>query len=275
MATIGGTINNPAGRRISHKGISRITGIIIQSSALFGLSLISIDPDLSFSDFINTDFDAARMDRLVRERRKSTVNTLGHGIEFKTLAEKYGAEYESATEAALPAIANLTVDTADGDAVANWDDFASATSYLYKLFVYGEQQMMAHGTTVSSSLVLADLDPGTYTLRIKAKGAADVSLSKWTDFSFTIPAAEPANLTVGTITATGATGNWDDYPTATGYDYEIRTAVGDTLVTSGTVVPSTKAVTGLTTATNYVFKVRATFAAGDPTAWASAAFTTA
>lgn len=249
--------------------------MILRSSSLFGLLLVSID-NPTFGDYIDTDYDANVMDQLIKQRRKSTMNTLGHGVRFQTLAEKYGAEFETSADAALTAIAGLTTTSVtDVSATGDWTDFASAASYSYEVLLASNSEVIASGSVVASTTPITGLTPGTaYILKVRALDASDVVISSWTSSEFTTGLAAPTNLTVGTITATGATGDWDDYPSATGYDYEIRKASDDSLVTSGSVVPSTKAVTGLTTATNYIFKVRATLAVGGPTAFVSTPFTT-
>lgn len=162
--------------------------MIIRSSSLFGLNLITTGATPTFGDFVNTDYDAAVMERLVRERRRSSVNTLGHGVQFQTIAEKYGATYETPAEALLPSIANLAIaDLLDVSATGNWDDFALATGYQYVLVKQSDPYTpVLSGSVVASTVPLTPLTQLTsYTLKVRATGANSTILSKWTSVDFT------------------------------------------------------------------------------------------
>lgn len=80
-------------------------------------------------------------------------------------------------------------------------------------------------------------------------------------------------LVVNTITTTTATGDWDDFPNALNYEYQVLN--GTTVVQSGTVVPSTVNLTGLTINTAYTLKVRGILPSNGYTNWASITFNTA
>lgn len=72
------------------------------------------------------------------------------------------------------------------------------------------------------------------------------------------PLAPPSGLAASAITATGVTLNWNAVPGATGYTVEKSSDGGSTWTSAGAdPTAATLAVTGLTTATSYQFRVRA------------------
>lgn len=101
-------------------------------------------------------------------------------------------------------------------------------------------------------------------------------------FSSSTATAGPAGVLVDTIAATTATGNWTEVvkTVPVTYRWYVATAADPTTsVVGGTVEDvDTVAITGLTTATEYIFKVRAEWTIGGTTYftdYASDDFTTA
>lgn len=92
-----------------------------------------------------------------------------------------------------------------------------------------------------------------------------------TTFSYAT-CARPANLTASNVLTTSATISWTG--NATGYEYELLSSTGGPVVSNTTTATSVN-LTGLTTYTEYLFRVRANCTPADISDWSTYTLTTA
>lgn len=152
--------------------------------------------------------------------------------------------YNKATELDAPVL-SVTEQFSDGFTIS-WPAVQNAAGYRYVFETEAEQ-----GTT-DTSLTFSDLDPGTYTVQVKAVPVS----SDWTDSGFTtimvtVEAAAPSKLETPVLSVTeqsddGFTVSWQAVEHAAGYSYvfgvdaEQRTTY--TSVTFGSLEPGTYTV---------------------------------
>lgn len=152
--------------------------------------------------------------------------------------------YNKATELDAPVL-SVTEQFSDGFTIS-WPAVQNAAGYRYVFETEAEQ------STTDTSLTFSDLDPGTYTVQVKAVPVS----SDWTDSGFTtimvtVEAAAPSKLETPVLSVTeqsddGFTVSWQAVEHAAGYSYvfgddaEQRTT--DTSVTFGSLEPGTYTV---------------------------------
>ena len=161
-----------------------------------------------------------------------------------TSCDKIQDAYNKATELDAPVL-SVTEQFSDGFTIS-WPAVQNAAGYRYVFETEAEQ-----GTT-DTSLTFSNLDPGTYTVQVKAVPVS----SDWTDSGFTtimvtVEAAAPSKLETPVLSVTeqsddGFTVSWQAVEHAAGYSYvfgddaEQRTT--DTSVTFGSLEPGTYTV---------------------------------
>lgn len=111
-------------------------------------------------------------------------------------------------------------------------------------------------TTTLNNLVLTGLTAGTtYQWQVKASCSGYSTVASFVTTSSTGCAA-PANLTTTSITQTGATLSWGAVSGSTGYTIQYKTTPATTWTTV-TSTTTSRAISGLTAGTSYVWQVKA------------------
>lgn len=154
---------------------------------------------------------------------------------------------------------------------ANWAATAGATSYRldvstdvnFSSFVTNYNNATVGGTSAS----VTGLSPGTtYYYRVRAVNSASVVSANSSSISaLTIPAS-PVTSAATSITANSFTANWAAATGAVDYRLDVATDLGFTSILSSynnlTVAGTSASVTGLSAATTYYYRVRATNGTG-------------
>lgn len=163
-------------------------------------------------------------------------------------------------------------------ATVSWTAVSGATSYDvdYKASTSSTWTNAATGTT-ATSVSLTGLTSGTtYDYRVRtncSSGSSAYSAAQFTTTG-TVACASPTGLTSSAVTSSGATVSWTAVSGALSYDvdYKLNSSSTWTNAATGTTATSV-ALSGLTSATLYDWRVRATCSAGSST-YATAQFTT-
>jgi hypothetical protein len=163
-------------------------------------------------------------------------------------------------------------------ATVGWTAVSGAVSYDvdYKASSSATWINAATGTT-ATSVGLTGLTAGTtYDYRVRtncASGSSAYSAAQFTTTG-TIACSAPTGLTSSAVTATGATVSWTAVSGALNYDVDYKANSSATWINAATGTTSTSAaLSGLTSATLYDWRVRANCSAGSST-YATAQFTT-
>lgn len=163
-------------------------------------------------------------------------------------------------------------------ATVSWTAVSGATSYDvdYKASASSTWINAATGTT-AISVGLTGLTQGTtYDYRVRtncASGSSAYSTAQFTTTG-TVACAVPTGLTSSAVTSSGATVSWTAVSGALSYDVDYKPNSSSTWTNAATATTSTSvALSGLTSATLYDWRVRATCSAGSST-YATAQFTT-
>jgi hypothetical protein len=163
-------------------------------------------------------------------------------------------------------------------ATVSWTAVSGATSYDvdYKASSSSTWINAATGTT-AVSVGLTGLTQGTtYDYRVRtncASGSSAYSAAQFTTTG-TVACAAPTGLTSSAVTSSGATVSWTAVSGALSYDVDYKLNSSSTWTNAASATTSTSvALSGLTSATLYDWRVRATCSAGNST-YATAQFTT-
>lgn len=150
------------------------------SSGLFGLSVIGYE-EPTFGQFFNIDEKAARMQQLIKQRRKSPY-TPGHAAEFISIGNLFGYTFSGSSSLSGPTSVSAGTITATG-AVIDWADYSGATSYNY--IVTSGGAVVQSGSVAVSTKTLTGLTTATdYVVQVQAV-AANGTLTNWSSVSFT------------------------------------------------------------------------------------------
>jgi hypothetical protein len=163
-------------------------------------------------------------------------------------------------------------------ATVSWTAVSGATSYDvdYKASTSSTWTNAATGTT-AVSIGLTGLTQGTtYDYRVRtncAGGSSAYSAAQFTTTG-TVACAAPTGLTSSAVTSSGATVSWTAVSGALSYDVDYKLNSSSTWTNAATATTSTSvALSGLTSATLYDWRVRATCSGGSST-YATAQFNT-
>ncbi len=169
----------------------------------------------------------------------------------------------------------LAATTTTISASLSWTAVSGATSYniQYKL-----NSASTYTTTTSStnSVSLSNLSSGsTYNWQVQAVCSAGISSYVASTFTTgsTTSCGTPASMSATSITTTGATLTWGAVSGATTYNVQYKTSAATTWNTT-TSTTNSKALTGLTSATTYNWRVQAICSSGSGSYTTSASFTT-
>jgi hypothetical protein len=163
-------------------------------------------------------------------------------------------------------------------ATVSWTAVSGATSYDvdYKASTSSTWTNAATGTTAISSGLTGLTQGTTYDYRVRtncASGSSAYSAAQFTTTG-TVACAAPTGLTSSAVTSSGATVSWTAVSGALSYDVDYKLNSSSTWTNAATATTSTNvALSGLTSATLYDWRVRATCSAGSST-YATAQFTT-
>jgi hypothetical protein len=155
----------------------------------------------------------------------------------------------------------------DTQITLTWSGVSGASSHLLQKCnsIHFRPSASVSSVYTGSSLTAdaTSLTPATkYFFKVSSSATNKVGSSKIISATTLANIAAPATFVASAVTSTSMTLTWAAVPTATGYIVERATNAGFTagLTTQYTGALLTTNVTGLTTATTYYFRVRATLA---------------
>jgi hypothetical protein len=155
-------------------------------------------------------------------------------------------------------------------ATLSWGSVSGATGYTVQYKTSAATTWTTINAT-TNSLSLTGLTAGTtYNWQVKASCSSGYSLQSSFTTTTSTGCAAPAQLASSAVTQTGATVSWAAVSGATGYTLQYKTSSATTW-TSVAVTTTSRALTGLVAATNYVWQVKANCSAYS----SQASFTTA
>ncbi len=181
----------------------------------------------------------------------------------------YSPEANATTLPNAPsAPATLTATTASSSQInLSWADVSTETGFKIERKTGAGGTYAQIGTTAANVTIFNDTGLSantTYFYRVRANNTGGDSSYSPEANATTVPAA-PATLTATATSTTQINLSWTDVTGETGFKIERKTGSGGTyaqIATTGTGV-ITFSDTGLTSSTNYYYRVRATSASGD------------
>lgn len=164
-------------------------------------------------------------------------------------------------------------------ATVSWTAVSGAVSYAVEYKANSASTWTSFSTAQTSNTAnLSGLTQGTlYDWRVRAACASGTSSFVAAQFTTTVPFVcnAPNNLTSTAVTSSGATVNWAAVSGATSYDVDYKQASASTWTSAVTGTTATsRAISGLTAATLYDYRVRTNCGANGSSGYSTAQFTT-
>jgi plastocyanin len=166
---------------------------------------------------------------------------------------------------------------ADNSAAVSWTTVSGASSYTveYKLSTASSYTPISPAPTTNSASITGLAASSTYDWRVRANCATGGSSANATgQFTTLTPLCNaPTGLSSSAITSTEATISWTAVTGAATYDVEYKLSTAGTYTVSNQA-GTTKALTGLTPASLYDWRVRTNCTAGGSSSYETGQFTT-
>lgn len=273
MATFSTPVNN-TGRVIDGKRLVDLQNFITRVAPTFGMTVVASEVPTAL-DPVNIDAIRIEIDNLAKAVRRNNGPLEGSGRKFIQWCNQVGVQLSQGPTIVDSvtglAVSNEGILTADVD----WDAYVPADGgdVTYDIQYWDTDANPDVLELTDSDLAFGTSNPAlqpltNYKARIRAKWNSGTSVTPWSSYvTFaTLAPTAPVGLAVGTIGATTATADWTAkviQAFTVHYDLEIREQVGDALIFSSyDQAAITKAITGLTTATDYYAIVRAKWTDG-------------
>ncbi|MEZ4971881.1 MAG: fibronectin type III domain-containing protein [Cyclobacteriaceae bacterium] len=145
----------------------------------------------------------------------------------------------------------------------SWGSSTLATGYqvMYKLST-ASSYVNGCGHTALSCTTSGLIPGATYNFKVQSTYLCDGTIVKTRDSGNIVTVTmngigTPSGLSNSSVDQTSFTANWNSVAGATSYSVEVRTSVGNNLVTTVTSTTNSKNITSLATGTGYSWKVRA------------------
>ena len=200
----------------------------------------------------------------------ATISGLANGTtyDFAVLARNTGGDSawsdtaQGTTNPATPTGLSVSSTTASG-ASLDWDDVTGATAYAYRHKVSTDSTWETAVEVTTSDATISGLANGTtYDFAVLARNTGGDSAWSDTTQGTTNPATPESSVAVA-ATSSAIVFDWADSHGATTYAYQHRVNGSQNWGTEQTVAASSVTVTGLSSGTEYDFRVRARNAGGD------------